>query len=347
MATITGTNGRDILTGTSDDDTINGLDAGDFLIGGAGGDVLNGGQGSNSASYEDSPIGLIASLANPALNTGIAAGDTYTSIENLRGGDFNDTLTGNGALNYLEGGLGADSLNGGASVDGVLYFRSPAGLTVDLSNSANNTGEAAGDTFTSIEIIVGSPFNDILRASQTGSLLEGGPGADVFVGGAGGDTVAYWDSQLVFNQTSGVTVNLADPSVNTGEAAGDTYVSIENVTGSLFADVLIGSAGNNFLRGLAGADVLDGGAGSDTADYANSLQIGSSAAVVADLANPANNTGDAAGDVYISIEHLRGSDFSDVLRGDANANFLIGGPGAMHSMELEAPTTQIFSPRRR
>jgi Ca2+-binding RTX toxin-like protein len=49
--------------------------------------------------------------------------------------------------------------------------------------------------------------------------------------------------------------------------------------------------------------------------------------VVADLANPAANTGDAKGDVYIGIENLEGSAHADTLRGNAGANLILGGAG--------------------
>ena len=71
--------------------------------------------------------------------------------------------------------------------------------------------------------------------------------------------------------------------------------------------------GDNTLRGGAGADKLDGQGGFDDA-----------AAVVASLANPASNTGDAAGDTYAAIEGLSGSRFDDALTGDAANNWLIG-----------------------
>ncbi|MBC7985841.1 MAG: hypothetical protein H7X93_04100 [Sphingomonadaceae bacterium] len=61
------------------------------------------------------------------------------------------------------------------------------------------------------------------------------------------------------------------------------------------------------------------GAGSDWADYSSA-----SDKVKADLKAPGSNTGDAAGDVYVSIEHLRGTGFKDVLLGDDFANRIEG-----------------------
>src|SRR5258708_14962302 len=85
-------------------------------------------------------------------------------------------------------------------------------------------------------------------------MLTGGPGADHLDGGSGFDFVRY------DTVTSGVTVDLADPSVNTGDAAGDDYVSIEGVIGSIFDDTLIGNATSSYLAGGYGNDRLTRGA---------------------------------------------------------------------------------------
>ncbi len=87
-------------------------------------------------------------------------------------------------------------------------------------------------------------------------------------------------------------------------------------------DAISGGGGNDRLIGGPGADRLDGGSGIDEADYGSA---GSS--VRADLANTGTNTGEAQGDSYVAVENLRGSNFGDLLAGDAGANFLWGGQG--------------------
>ena len=157
------------------------------------------------------------------INTGDAAGDTYISIEGLVGSSMADTLIGNNGNNFLRGQGGADALDGGDGFDFADYFNATSGVTVDLTTPANNTGEASGDTFTSIEGIRGSAFNDILRGDSVlnggnpVNELNGGLGADILEGGGGFDYADYRNSSM------GLTVSIANTSINTGEAAGDTF----------------------------------------------------------------------------------------------------------------------------
>lgn len=87
--------------------------------------------------------------------------------------------------------------------------------------------------------------------------LMGGAGADLLVGGADADTASYASA------AAGVTASLANASANTGDAKGDTYIGVEQLLGSKFADKLFGNEGANQLAGGAGADSLTGGAGAD------------------------------------------------------------------------------------
>lgn len=94
------------------------------------------------------------------------------------------------------------------------------------------------------------------------------------------------------------------------------------------ADTLNGGEGDDRLEGSVGADVLDGGNGFDTASF--------SSAVTLDLLNPSASTGEAAGDVYVSIERFSlslgddrfvGTDGGDVAHGSGGNDVLIGNGG--------------------
>ena len=134
------------------------------------------------------------------VQRGIADGDSLISIENLIGSDHSDSLAGNADVNRLEGGAGNDTLIGGAGgdqllgdagVDTAVYTGSLAGVTVDLATGSASGGDAAGDSLTEIENLVGSDHGDSLAGDSGANLLEGGLGNDSLGGGAGNDRYAY------------------------------------------------------------------------------------------------------------------------------------------------------------
>jgi len=161
-------------------------------------------------------------------------------------------------------------------------------------------------------------------------VFFGGNQADVFNGfggpfgsfDLGNDTVDY---SHVAGPT-GVTVNLTTSS-NSGAAAGDIFLSIENLRGSRFDDSLTGDGNNNVLEGGSGNDTLNGGGGNDTASYEHA---GSGVTVSLMLQGISQATGGAGNDTLSNIDNLRGSGFNDTLIGDSNANILTGGIGGDH-----------------
>ena len=110
---INGTSGADTLADTPGNDTINGLAGNDTIHGGSGGtDVINGGDGRDSLS--------LAMATGPVVvdfGAGTAGTTSFTNIEKVVTGDFNDTLTGNAAAQNLTAQRGADTLAGAGGVD--------------------------------------------------------------------------------------------------------------------------------------------------------------------------------------------------------------------------------------
>ncbi len=214
-----------------------------------------------------------------------------TLIENAVGGDGDDSLTGNRLANDLFGGRGRDDLTGGEGgdlLDGgegrdtAHYEGATAAVAADLQFAGIlNQGEAAGDSYTSIENLSGSGYGDWLGGDDVNNtlwgrggidtllgrggsdFLYGGADDDVLIGGAGGDKLDGGSGNDSARYESAVVVNLSDASQNTGDAAGDTFISIERLYGSGFDDTLIGDAGNNYLFGEGGEDILKGGRKAD------------------------------------------------------------------------------------
>jgi serralysin len=129
--------------------------------------------------------------------------------DNILGFAGKDSIAAGAGDDNLVGGPGADHLDGGPGSDRADYDTSPTRVVVDLL-TGGTAGDAAGDTYVSIEKVKGSPFSDILRGANnadilqgdvgTGSdtlvgrggndVLDGGPGADVLIGGLGKDLLA-------------------------------------------------------------------------------------------------------------------------------------------------------------
>jgi len=336
---------------------------------------------------EPNDSGLTTDLVNAGIINGNVLMDDDVSIYDGTGGFVSgiislgagdDFATGGGLSDFIEGGTGDDILDGGAGIDVAFY---EAGLITDFTITHNQDGSVtifnavygtdeltnfefiqindelfslvptttlteSADTYvgeTYGEVIYGLGGNDNIDAGGGHDTLEGGGGSDILDGGAGVDTASYEGS------TNRVVINMAANTATSGHATGDTFISIENLTGSQFGDVLTGDGGNNvikggagndivsgfngndtifggdgsdFLSGGAGADTLIGGAGRDMARY-----VGSNAGVHVDLGAGTASGGHAEGDVLNGIEHLFGSSHADTLTGNAQNNFIFGSGG--------------------
>ena len=112
----------------------------------------------------------------------------------------------------------------------------------------------------------GNPGNDTLTGGTGHDWLYGGPGADQLNGGDGGDGAGYYWSD------AGIRVHLDTGAAAGGDAGGDSFNSIEHLSGSRHQDTLTGDGGSNHLwgqdgddhlAGLGGDDWLKGGGGDD------------------------------------------------------------------------------------
>ncbi|MBB3012847.1 beta strand repeat-containing protein [Cupriavidus alkaliphilus] len=200
--------------------------------------------------------------SNSDALTGAAAGDVFI------GGAATDTLRGGAGDDVLRGAAGDDTLDGGGGIDMLDLSDASGGLTFALmqggSTLVNLSSVGLGsDTYSNMEGVIGSRFNDSLAGSGANDVLRGGAGNDTLDGGAGIDLLDFSDAtgaiSFTLVQGSGVTaVNLGAVSLGT-----DSYTKMEGVIGSAFNDTISGSAGNDVLRGGAGDDLLAGAAGND------------------------------------------------------------------------------------
>lgn len=285
---IYGDNSENTLDGGAGDDTIFGLGGDDILIGGRD------------------------SLASRDINNTIPVADLEDQTESddgndtLYGGGGNDTILGGQGNDILDGGSGNDTLSGqdgidvfrgGAGIDTVDYSKeSPFQLIVNLRTNMASGGTASGDTFYSIENLIGSDDRiDRFIGTDVANHFWGQGGGDYFNGGGGDDIL---------------------------DSGRD-------------GDIVYGEAGNDTIIGGAGQDYIDGGEGIDTAIYAGSnegvtvnLTTGLGDGGHASGFNQVVGRGEVErGDILVGIENLVGSSHGDHLIGNGVVNVLNGGDG--------------------
>lgn len=275
-------------------------------------------------------------------------------IENARGGNGADWISGNEGANRLEGDAddngvgGADTIFGGEGNDTII-------------------GGAGADELS------GAEDDDLISGGTGADTISGNGGADTILGGAGADSISGgsdgtdWLSYA--NSAAGVNVTIiaGDTGSGTGgEAQGDRINGIQHVQGSELADrvtdslnsnaynsnyfdglagndVLILNAGNDTGNGGAGNDSVNGGAGNDilfgeggidtlVGGSGNDRIFGEDGAdrLFGDLGND-NVQGGLGNDQVVGgagNDTLNGAAGADSLFGEGGADLLIGGLGA-------------------
>jgi Ca2+-binding RTX toxin-like protein len=245
---VRGTDAGESLSGTLGPDLIQGLGGNDILYPFSGIDIFDGGAGEDTVSFVQAGVRAFVDLSITAAQvTG-----TYISIENVTGGDLDDSLRGDAGANKLTGLRGDDIIDGRGGGD---TLRGDEGNDTIHGGDGNDLiyGNAGDDQ------IFGDAGNDVIVFQGNGGQFN--EGDDTIDGGDGIDTLGFISSV-------GVTVSLAT-TAHQQAAPGLTFAvhNVENLIGTEYADTLTGDAGENLIWGYSGNDVIDGGDGVDTAAF--------------------------------------------------------------------------------
>jgi Ca2+-binding RTX toxin-like protein len=159
-------------------------------------------------------------------------------------------------------------MTGGAGND-VYITSSASDVIVEAAGGGNDTVQTTGSynlgaELENVRIMTDGAINVI--GNTLNNYLYAGGGDNVLNGSTGSDTVSY----IFAGAAVSVNLGLAGAQA-TGGSGNDSYVSIESVVGSNFADTLTGSTLANFIDGAQGADMLAGGAGADNFVFNNLL----------------------------------------------------------------------------
>lgn len=342
----------------------------------AGADAFFGGAG-DEVSYVNAPAfydsrgfrthQIIDYAGQLGGSTGWAVGDTVSGVNHFRLSNYGDLfvsqLSSTAAI-WVVGGTGNDSFfagNGISHFDGggtensildpvgnMISYAYTGAVILSLDSSIASSGAATGDTWTNVQSLEGSAYNDTLYsvddglghlligdpsegyAGSTGNdvlvgaitAVNGAQAADTFIPEGGADTIVLgartnWIDYE--NAPTGLTVDLLNTSANTGDAAGDVY-KIANGSHSSSAWQTLTSAHTTVVVNLTGSDFNDNLSGTAGDNHI----LGDPLEGLANYnANGADTVHGQGGNDW--IEGIGGE---DSLYGDAGNDLLVGGLGA-------------------
>jgi Ca2+-binding RTX toxin-like protein len=270
----------------------------------------------------------------------------------------------------LNGGSGGDALTSDGGDDTLIA--GPGGTGFSSENLTAGAGEDTlqGPTTSSgSSFLSGGPGDDELLGGPGGENLFGDSGADLLQGGEGFDLTS-WSGAAAVNVTVGSGAN--DGEAGEGD---DVRSDVEEVFGTFFDDVIIGTAGQqqffgqggkDTLEGRGGGDFLDGGDGADTIEGEagpDDLQGGPRAddfsggtendtvffgdhdakvkVAIDNVANDGSGGGIEGDNVRADIEEVEGGPNDDLLIGNGQGNRLVGA-GGEDDVRGEAGDDEVF-----
>ncbi|MEL6477781.1 MAG: M10 family metallopeptidase C-terminal domain-containing protein [Pseudomonadota bacterium] len=294
----------------------------------------------------ESIVPLISPAGSGIFTTLVQGNVTSDAPDVVLGSGIADTLDGSGGDDFLAGFDGDDSLIGGSGDDllapGAGRDRVAPGPGADAVVA--DLAALDGDTiigFGPDDVIIltdGALRNLVLdQTTQDRDLQvtldadgDGSPDASFLLEDPEDGTLIA----LTFEETGAAqTVLFFERGAEAPPATDAPLEAIQGLignagnnllTGSTEDDDVFGAAGNDLLIGGPGADDLFGGEGSDTAGF-EAPAFGRNRA---DLQGLVAGLGEAAGDVFNSIENLRGGAGIDFLYGDGATNIIQGGAGS-------------------
>jgi Ca2+-binding RTX toxin-like protein len=270
MATITGTEGKDILAGTAEGDTISALGDDDRIIGSTGSDTVDGGTGNDTLDYsnvEYSSLNLLPGVdydtpGAPYTGTSINLGNFVdkTNVSNVETIVANPTNPANsiGFNPRYRFVAGLKELFVDLTQDRAdFYYGSNVLQTLNVKNFRNVFGA---------QRVVGNDLDNVISAGPMS-------GTTVVIGSKGNDTISFcladysnFGSAVTFLPTL-FGIGIPTGTIDKGSFGKDTASYFSQVIGATNqANTIDGSAvpdrasidvnlANNSLRGLIGGDL--------------------------------------------------------------------------------------------
>ena len=332
---------------------------------GGGSDTLQGGSGDDSYTVIGNADTVIEAL-NEGLDTITLIGDANRgwnyalpdNVENLIvttagnvllqnrsffGNALNNVISGDPEwFNYIDGGLGADTMMGGRFPD-TYVVDDPGDVVSDTNAFAIDTVLSSVSfilgpnlenlTLTGVGAIngTGNELNNVLTGNSAVNVLTGGAGDDTYIIGAG-DMIVELPGQGIDTVSTDQSYTLTGEWENVLENITLIGTAAINATGNAGDNVLTGNSANNVLDGGAGADQLIGGDGDDTyfvgaGDTVVELPGQGVDTVITDATFMLGNDVENLTLVGTAVINGTGNIGNNILAGNSAVNILTGGAG--------------------
>lgn len=316
---IIGSDYNDTIYASNQDNDIRTGNGNDYIFTGQGKDFVDAGDGIDTASFAGANQSVVVNLANEwARDDGHGNGEHLRGIENLHGssqtdqffGDAQDNelygyggddfLFGGGGNDYINGGGGKDVIDGEGGNDTASFDGATQTVKVNLDNQwVADDGFGNGEKIRNIQNLDGSDQTDqffgdsqdnVFRGYDGDDFLFGGAGSDTLIGGAGTDVLRGQGGSDIFGFTS------FDGSVD--------QIKDFTVTGGSSDQINITDLLSGFSQG--------------SSDLNNFARLINQNSATADLQVNA----DGQGTDFVTIAHLRGSDFNGLSIDDLSSNII-------------------------
>jgi Ca2+-binding RTX toxin-like protein len=331
--------GSDILQGGAGDDSYTVIGNADTVI-----EAPN--EGNDTITlFGDANRGWNYALPDHVENLIVTiAGEVFLQDRDFFGNALDNVISGDPEwLNYIDGGLGADTMIGGRL--GNTYIVDNLGDTVRDTHTGVDSGLNLDIVLSSVTFTLGSnlenltltgtaaingtgnELHNVLTGNSAVNALTGGAGDDTYVIGAG-DTIVELAGQgtdtVSSDQSYALSADLENLTL--------TGTAVIDATGNALDNVLTGNSANNVLDGGAGADQLVGDAGDDTyyvgtGDTVTEQLFGGTDTVIADQTFALSNDLENLTLMGIAVINGTGNASDNILTGNSAANVLTGGAG--------------------
>jgi len=283
LIVVTSPRVRRVVAGSGNDEVFANPNV-EVIDGGSGDDVIHGDLPEETSSEGAPQYSPAARARKGAIATISLTPKNCEANKSCYGGDGSQELIGSSGNDRIFGQRGNDALYGNAGNDelfgGVGDEKSPPSGGAGISGGAGNDLLSGG---LGTDVLNGNQESDLVRGDGTIDTIEdtGPSGTDtlsyataVTPGFGGAVSLAGFPSEAA-NEERGVRVHLdgttcggeyeaCDNEARYGGGYDNVTVSgFENVIGSPFADVIVGSAGPNRIDGGGGTDAIYGRGGND------------------------------------------------------------------------------------